>query len=297
MSSRPWKPMVVGLVLVAAAWAAAAGVQAAIDRERKQYPEAPALLWIPSGKVMRKLSFGHEGLLAHIYWTRVVQYYGGQLRDQKTDFRLLAPLLDITVTLDPHLLVAYKFGGLFLSAPPPRGANQPREAVHLLERGIQANPEEWRLWHELGFIYYWELHEYNKASAAYLEGAKNPAAAPWMKVMSAVIAEKGGNRETSRFLWTEIHQSAEDELIRENARGHLETLRALDDLDEMKRRAGLFRQQTGRWPQSFQEMISQGLLIGIPTDPQGFPYQLQPNGEFTLHADSKVQLERGPSPR
>ena len=266
MSSRPWKPMVVGLVLVAAAWAAAAGVQAAIDRERQQYPEAPALLWIPSGKVMRKLS-------------------------------LLAPLLDITVTLDPHLLVAYKFGGLFLSAPPPRGANQPREAVHLLERGIQANPEEWRLWHELGFIYYWELHEYNKASAAYLEGAKNPAAAPWMKVMSAVIAEKGGNRETSRFLWTEIHQSAEDELIRENARGHLETLRALDDLDEMKRRAGLFRQQTGRWPQSFQEMISQGLLIGIPTDPQGFPYQLQPNGEFTLHADSKVQLERGPSPR
>ncbi|MBI4464900.1 MAG: tetratricopeptide repeat protein, partial [Acidobacteria bacterium] len=101
-----------------------------------------------------------------------MQYYGGRLRDRKTDFDLLAPLLDITVTLDPQLLIAYRFGAIFLSEHPPRGPGQPEKAVELLQRGIQNNPDVWRLWHELGFIYYWELKDYSKASEAYLEGSK-----------------------------------------------------------------------------------------------------------------------------
>jgi len=288
--------LMVGLALVMAAWAASARVQMEIDQRVRPYQETPELLWIPSGKVLKKLSLGQDGLLAHIYWTRVVQYYGGRLRDRKTDFSLLGPLLDITITLDPHLLVAYRFGAIFLSERSPRGAGQPEKAAELLQRGIQANPDVWRLWHELGFIYYWELQDYPEAAAAYLEGSKNPKAAPWMKVMAAVISEKGGNRETSRFLWTEIYNSAEDPAIRGNARGHLETLQALDDIDELERRAAQFQETTGRWPQSFSEMISAGLLEGLPADPTRLPYQLQPDGQVTLHPDSKVDLECGPSP-
>ena len=286
----------IGLLLIAGACAAAARVQIAIDREIAPYREAPEMLWIPSGDVLKKLSLGHDGLLADIYWTRVVQYYGGRLRDRKTDFSLLAPLLDITVTLDPQLLIAYSFGTTFLSARPPRGPGQPEKAVELLQRGIRANPDVWRLWHELGFVYYWDLQDYAKASAAYLEGSKHPDARPWMKVMAAVIAQKGNNRETSRFLWTEIYNSAGDELIRKNALRHLETLRTLDDIDELERRVVLFRERTGRWPASWREMVAAGMLQGIPMDPKGFPYQLQPEGKVTLHPESEVELDYGPSP-
>ncbi|MBI4464899.1 MAG: hypothetical protein HY647_09370 [Acidobacteria bacterium] len=64
--SRRWTG-VIGLVLIAGACAAAARVQTAIDREIRPYQEAPELLWIPSGKVLQKLSLGHNGLLADIY--------------------------------------------------------------------------------------------------------------------------------------------------------------------------------------------------------------------------------------
>ncbi len=219
------------IVVLLGAWAASAGVQFEIDRRMAPYRDAPDTLWIPSGKVLKRLSLGHDGLMADIYWTRVVQYYGSRRRDHKTDFSLLGPLLDITVDLDPHLLVAYKFGAIFLVEPSPRGAGQPEQAVRLIQKGIQANPEQWRLWHDLGFIYYWDLRDYPAAAAAYLEGGKDPHAAPWMKVITTVISQKGGNRETSRFLWTKVYQYAEDPAIKQNAIDHLQGLKALDEID------------------------------------------------------------------
>ena len=76
-----------------------------------------------------KLSLGYEGLLADIYWTRVVQYFGGKRLAHSTEFKLLGPLLQITTDLDPHLLIAYRFGSIFLADKPPRGAGEPLQAT------------------------------------------------------------------------------------------------------------------------------------------------------------------------
>jgi hypothetical protein len=282
--------------LLACAFALLILAQTGLNNRVAAYQETPELIWIPSGKVLRALSLGHNGLLADIYWTRAVQYFGRQRVERKFVYPLLAPLLEITVSLDPQLLVAYKFGGVFLSAPEPHGAGQPDKAVELLRRGIEANPNEWRLWHDLGFLYYWELKDYEAASQAYLEGSRHPNAAPWMEVMAAVILQKGGDRETSRFLWTEIYNSTEDPTIRKNARDHLDTLRALDDIEELERRVAAFHGESGRLPQSLQEIVAAGLLQGVPVDPAGHTYQLQPDGTVTLHPNSPVQLDYGPSP-
>ena len=284
------------MLLLAGCLAGSAGLQMAIDARTPSERDSPEILWIPSGKILKRLSLGHEGLLADMYWTRAVQYYGGRIRDHKTDFSLLGPLLEITTDLDPDLVIAYKFGAIFLSAPKPRGAGQPHEAVRLVQKGIRAHPDEWRLWNDLGFIYYWNLEDYSAAADAFLEGSKNPKAAPWMKVMAAVILEKGGNLETSRFLWTEIYRSSEDPTIRKNAREHLQTLQALDDIEELEKRVRLFHDRMGRWPQSFSEMVAQGLLNGIPTDPLGFAYQIQPEGKVGLHPKSKVRLDDNGAP-
>ncbi len=283
-------------LVVVCGFAALVPAQMALNQRLASYRETPELIWIPSGRVLRALSLGHNGLLADIYWTRAVQYFGRQRVERKFEYPLLAPLLDITVALDPQLLVAYRFGGVFLSAPAPLGAGQPEKAVELLRLAIRENPDQWRLWHDLGFLYYWELKDYQTASAAYLEGSKHPRAAPWMQVMAAVILQKGGDRQTSRFLWTEIYNSTEDTTIRDNARDHLDTLRALDDIEELERRVATFRSQTGRLPQSLQEVAAAGVLPGVPVDPAGHPYQLQPDGNVTLHPQSEVKLDHGPSP-
>ena len=66
------------------------------------------VLYISSPKALKRLSLGYDGLLADIYWTRAVQYFGTKHHEGARRFDLLAPLLEITTTLDPHLLVAYE---------------------------------------------------------------------------------------------------------------------------------------------------------------------------------------------
>ncbi len=80
------------------------------------------VLYISSPKALKRMSLGYDGLLADIYWTRAVQYFGSRHHDGARRYDLLAPLLEITTTLDPHLLVAYEFGANFLAPKPPNGA-------------------------------------------------------------------------------------------------------------------------------------------------------------------------------
>ena len=51
-------------------------------------------------------------------------------------FELLRPLIDITTTLDPRMEIAYRYGAIFLSEPPPLGAGRPREGIEVLEQGV-----------------------------------------------------------------------------------------------------------------------------------------------------------------
>lgn len=196
-------------------------------------PDADVLN-LSSPKIVKKMSLGYDSLMADIYWTRVVQYYGDKRHSQGDDatgasanFPLLEPLLNITTTLDPELLVAYKVGAIFLAEPSPKGAGRPDLATNLLRRGIANNPGDWRLWHDLGMIYYEDLHDYKAASDAYYQGSRNPKARDWMKVMAAKIAQEGQSQEISRFLWTEVYTSSQDPNIRKNALEHLKQLGAV----------------------------------------------------------------------
>src|SRR6185312_7778817 len=103
------------------------------------------VLFISSPQAAKRMSLGYDGLLADIYWTRAVQYFGGH-HAHDGEYELLAPLLTITTTLDPKLLPAYEFGSNFLSPKPPNGAGKPEDAVRLIEYGIRHNPDKWRLY-------------------------------------------------------------------------------------------------------------------------------------------------------
>ena len=58
-----------------------------------------------SGKLVKLMSLEYAPLMADIYWTRVVQYYGNKHVRGQANLELLWPLLDITTTLDPNLLM------------------------------------------------------------------------------------------------------------------------------------------------------------------------------------------------
>jgi tetratricopeptide (TPR) repeat protein len=268
-----------------------------VDNRWTELRAQPALReYVLPGKTLRTVSMGQNGLLADIYWTRAVQYFGTQRLAHSTDYSMLKPLIDTAVDLDPQLVVAYYAGAFFLATPQPRGAGRPDQAVELLRRGIKTNPDYWRFWHHLGFTYYWEMGDYQKAYEAYTEGSKNPKAHAWMKTMAATILAKGGNRETSRFLWTEILNATDDETIRVNARKNLMLLRMQDDLEALNRLEKTFEKREGYRPDSFQNLIAAGLLRAVPIDPAGFAYVMQPDGLVAPNSKSYLSFDATPSP-
>jgi len=254
-------------------------------------------LYIPSPVVLKRMSLGYTGLLADIYWTRVVQYFGGHHHEGAMEYKLLAPLLDITTTLDPHLVVAYEFGGTFLAQKPPEGAGDPDAAARLVERGIRENPDAWRLYYHLGFIDYIERHDAKAAADAFERGSRVPGAHPWMKIMAATMAEHGGDPNTAKLLWTKIYENTEDKLIKANAAKHLRSIKANEDIAYLDQLVAAYQQRVGQLPQSWNEMISAGYLRGVPVDPSGTPYRLQSNGRVQVqHPEDFSFLSEGAQP-
>jgi len=266
-------------------------VQRAIDQglgsDRSHREE---LIFYASEARFSRLGGGYSGLLAAIYWTRAVQYYGRHRLAHATEFSLLGPMLDITTTLDPHLLIAYRFGSLFLAGKPPEGAGDPQRAIHLLQRGIVANPDYWRLWEDLGFIYYWDIHDYAHAARAFQTGSERPGALPWMRVLAASVASAGGELQSSRFLWAEIARTAENDQMRHSAEAHLA---ALDTLEALRKLDGLldqFRESAGHGAHSLQDLAGAGYLRGVPLDPSGEPFTVGPDGHAALSPKSRIDL-------
>jgi tetratricopeptide (TPR) repeat protein len=245
-------------------------------------------LLLRSGKLLKRMSLGYDSLLADIYWTRTVQYNGGVIARGVNDFGLLAPLLDVTTDLDPRLDVAYRYGAIFLSEKVPAGAGRPDEAIALVRKGIAANPGNWRLYYDLGFVYYWYLRDYQQAAQTFWEGSKVPGAMPWMSAMAAHIAGSGGSRETSRFMWGQIYESSQDITIRANALAHLQALRTLDDLDALTNFAETYKKRTGHAPTSMQDLVNAHIILGIPQDPGGYPYIFDANGEPAANPESPM---------
>src|SRR6202022_474726 len=204
-------------------------LQERIDVQQSAVESEDGQVMLRSSKLVKALSLEYAPLVADIYWTRVVQYFGNKHAGQQLDLRLLWPLLDVTTTLDPQLMPVYHFGSMFLSDAPPRGAGRPDLAVELLERGLKANPEQWRLYYDLGFVYYFDMKDYSKASAGFYEGSKKPNAYFWMKVMAAKIATEGGSTETSNFLWQDIYNTTRDPSVKENALTHFHLCGARKD--------------------------------------------------------------------
>jgi len=229
------------------------------------------------------MSLGLDALVADAYWIRTVQYFGRKLIDSGQPLSdaathnirmdLLGPLLSIVVTLDPHRIPAYRFGAIFLPD------KDPQLAIDLLERGIRDNPDEWRLYQDLGFIY-WHLGNYEEAAQVYQQGSQIAGSAWWMRDLVGLMRIIGGSRETARQVYSRYLES-DDKNIRTQAVARLREIEALDQMDVINALLARYKAQFGSCPASLRPLASRlgglGFRLGedlVPLDPAGYSYTL-----------------------
>ena len=250
-----------------------------------------------NGKTARRISLGFNGLVADWYWMRSLQYVGKKILNtsdevaiddlSKLNLKLLAPLLDTATTLDPQFLDPYEYAAIVLPAV------DVDEAIRITQKGIDANPNAWRLYQHLGYIY-WQQGNYRAASETYGRGAQIPGVPAWMEAMKAKMLADGGSRDTAREIYTRMFEQSADEQVKDMARKHVLQLDSLDQRDVLRKVLQAYRDRVGRCPASWQELNFRAANIpvdvyGAPFDPAGFPYVLHPGTcEIQLNPKSEV---------
>ena len=182
-----------------------------------------------------RITLDFDALAADVYWIRAIQHYGGDRlspsRERK--FELLAPLLDLTTTLDPYFTIAYRFGAIFLSEAPPGGPGRSDLAISLLEKGLTAQPGKWQYFHDIAFVNYWHRRDLKAAATWFQRAAEQPNSPNWLPPLAAGILTAGNDRASARFLWNEILKS-DEKWLRDNAARSLRQLDTLDLIDQLQ---------------------------------------------------------------
>ena len=265
-----------------------------------QFPEESLYL---NGPAMKRLTLAFNGVASDWYWMRSLQYVGRKivtyedahagnfnLRDLSSlDLRLLPSLLRMATTLDPQFLEPYYYGALILPDL------NPDEAISLLNHGIAANPDKWRLQQHLGYIY-WQRGDYQQASEVYAAGARIASAPPWMLAMSARMKAEGGAGHAAREMYAHLSEASDDLNVKRMVEKQLMRLDSLEERDRIRHVLSDYNARTGRCVTSWKEISSTlraaGLRIegsGAPLDPSNTPYRLVKGGcDVDLDENSPV---------
>ena len=254
-----------------------------------QFAEEPLYL---NGPAMKRLTLAFNGVAADWYWMRSLQYVGRKIINYEDkhdgnfdlsdlsslDLRLLPSLLRMSTTLDPQFLEPYYYGALILPDL------DPNEAISLLNYGIAANPDKWRLYQHLGYIY-WQRRDYDKASEVYAAGAKIPGVPPWMLAMSARMKAEGGAGQAAREMYSHLSEASDDVNVKSMVEKQLMRLDSIEERDRIRKVLSDYKARTGHcvaaWKEISSTLRAAGLQIdrsGAPLDPSNMAYRLVKGG-------------------
>ncbi|HUF02698.1 MAG TPA: hypothetical protein VMM38_00830 [Aridibacter sp.] len=283
------------LVLAAILLAGFLSVYALSDRLAEAKPQLPETYEDEDlslqGEKLKGFAFGFEGLIADWYWMRSLQYIGEKfikasdrtisLDDLKPlNPRLLYPLLDNASTLDPQFMAVYAYGATVLPAI------DAEEAIAIAKKGIENNPDEWRLYHYLGFIY-WRLERYEEAAETYEKGSKVEGAAPFMTLMAARMRGDAGSLDTARAIYRQVYEEARDSQTKENARLRLLQMDFFEESEVIRRALEEFKERNGRCAVKWQEVTP---LLASKSLPSGRDLRVDPDGNLVDPSDAPYLL-------
>ncbi len=254
----------------------------------------PDLLYFSSPAAVKRIALGYDNLIADFYWMRAIQYYGRREEADKRPIRFknLSALFDITTTLDPYLMDAYRTGSMFLGEPEPVGAGQPEEALKLLDKGIGVHPQDWRLYYDKGFVHYLYRQDFQAAGQVWMAASKLPSAPYWMASLAAWSLSKGGTVEVAIALWKRQYEETNRADVRDNARNHLLSFQVARDLAALETLIAKFREKNGSFPQNLREAVRGHARRYEIVDPLGTPYDYDPDtGNVWLSLDTKIQYK------
>lgn len=240
--------------------------QFSFDVLKNRQPRAPLLL-IPS-PVMRVTDMGLHSATAAFFWVGVIQRFVTLAADRLNG---LAAHIRIINDLDPKFSYPYAFATLVLP-----GGDRVDEAIPIAKAGLAVADPDWQIPYYLAVDYHIYLKD-RKNAAIYMNiASRTPGAPANVKYVAATYGNRQDLRSQTRAIWVSISENSKDEIVQQQAEAHI---KRIDTLDFLEQAAKLFKERTGRYPKTLDELVTKSILKAIPPDPFGLPYDTKGDGK------------------
>ena len=246
-------------------------VQTKIETIRRFKVPGSSIIYLPSGKYLKFITFGFDSLLADIIYIWAIQYYSNYAIKNRFDY--LEHIFSIISELDPHYLDPYRIGALIAWYEGKRIDL----ALKVLDLGIKKNPNNWILPFEAAHYAQMYKKDYKLAQYYYDITRKIKGAPPIAHRLYAAAAFKAMDLETAYKNWLEIYQTAEDERVKKIAYNHLYRTKTTIDKIKLKKAIEKYKKKYRRLPMNLNQLVRAGILKEIPKDLDGNDYIYNPH--------------------
>jgi hypothetical protein len=246
-------------------------------RDVREFASLEHLVLLPKGEVLKPLVLGHAQVAADLIWLEFIQVLGSSdVREQ--DYEWIRHALDVVTTLDPQFVEAYDLGGVVLAEL----GKHVEWSNALLEKGMTANPQAWRLPFLLGFNHFFHLHDYGRAANYLSKAARLPGSPVYVPELAARLYVQAETPEVALVFIDTMQRESRDPAIAtalERRRKEVVIERDISLIEEsIEHHVAAY----GALPSSLEQLVERRLLRLLPVEPFGGSYQLdQQSGQVT----------------
>jgi hypothetical protein len=243
----------------------------------KQVREVPGLLMAVSRRP--EFAFGFRNVMADVVWLQAVQVAGNR-KLTPTEYDRLYVLLNVEADLDPKFEMPYLLGGLVLGESPQHG----REALRVFERGKVTHPADWRFPFYMGFTHYFSLGDAVAGGGAMAEAVRLPGSPAYLPGLASRMLSEAREPEVALSLLVPIVRQESDPARRAVLERRIREVTVERDLQTLERAVETYREKTGAVPADLSALVREGILEGIPSEPDG--------GRYVIDRGGKVRSDR-----
>lgn len=220
-----------------------------------------------------EFSFGFRNVLADIVWLEAVQVAGNR-KMTRWNYDRLYELLDVVANFDPKFEIPYLLGGLVLGESTPHA----QKALHVLGRGKEQYPADWRFPFYMGFTHYFSLGDAVAGGGAMAQAAQLPGSPVYLPGLASRMLSEAREPEVALALLVPIVRQESDPARRAVLERRIREVTVERDLQAMERAVEIYRVKMGTVPRTLSDLVRAGILSGIPEEPSGGRYLMEPGG-------------------
>jgi hypothetical protein len=218
-------------------------------------------------------AFGFRNFFADIVWLEAVQVMG-DLKIPPAEYDRLFELLNVEANFDPKFDIPYLLGGLVLGESPDHA----RKALKVFERGKGEYPADWRFPFYIGYTNYFSLGETETAGKAMAEAARLPGSPTYLPGLASRMLSEAKEPGAALAMVETIVRQENDPARRAVLERRIREVTVERDLQALERAVEWYREKMGVLPRELSDLVRAGVLSGIPPEPNGGRYLMEPGG-------------------